>query len=105
MSQHTQTHTYIHARARVCVCMFVCVWTQSAGAVEYTDFISADRSDSPNECPGKAAKQSDNEARIMQTLWEMQNTPSLSPLPGPLWLGVVALNRVLSMGQIELFHI
>ena len=32
----------------------------------------------------------------------MRNTPSLPSLPDPLWLGVVALDRVLSMGQIEL---
>ena len=30
----------------------------------------------------------------------MWSTPSLSSFPGPLWLGVVALDRVLSMGQI-----
>ena len=29
----------------------------------------------------------------------MWSTPSLSSLPGPLWLGVVASDRVLSMGQ------
>ena len=33
----------------------------------------------------------------------MQSTSSLPLLPGPLWLGVVGLDRVLSMGQIELF--
>ena len=32
----------------------------------------------------------------------MQSTPSLPSLPGPLWPGVVAPDRVLSMGQIEL---
>ena len=37
----------------------------------------------------------------MLELWGMRNTPSLPSLPGPLWLGVVAPNRVLSMGQIE----
>ena len=30
------------------------------------------------------------------------STPSLPSLPGPHWPGVVALDRVLSMGQIEL---
>ena len=29
-------------------------------------------------------------------------SPSLPSLPGPLWPGVVALDRALSMGQIEL---
>ena len=35
----------------------------------------------------------------------MQRTPSLLSLPDPLWPVVVSLDRVLSMGQIELFHI
>ena len=38
----------------------------------------------------------------MLKLWEMQSTPLLPLLPGPLWPGVVAPDRVLSMGQIEL---
>ena len=37
----------------------------------------------------------------MLELWEMRSTPSLPSLPGPLWPGVVALARVLSLGQIE----
>ena len=35
----------------------------------------------------------------------MQSTPSLPSLQYPLWSAVVALDRVLSMGQIELFDI
>ena len=38
----------------------------------------------------------------MLELWVMQSTPSLLLLPGPLWLRVIAPDRVLSMGQIEL---
>ena len=34
--------------------------------------------------------------------WKMQSTPSLSSLPGLLWLGMVAPDKVISMGQIEL---
>ena len=41
----------------------------------------------------------------MLKLWGMWSIPSLSSFPGPLWLGVVAPDRVLSMGQIELFDI
>ena len=41
----------------------------------------------------------------MLKLWGMQNTPSLPLFPGPLWPRVVAPDRVLSMGQIELFDI
>ena len=56
----------------------------------------------PNECPGYDTKQSDGEATVMLELWGTRSTPSLPLLPGPLWLGVVAPDRVLSMGQIEL---
>ena len=38
----------------------------------------------------------------MLELWGMQSAPSLPPLPGPLWPGVVAPDRALSMSQIEL---
>ena len=38
----------------------------------------------------------------MQELWGMQSTPSLSSLPGSVWLGVVKTDRVLSTDQIEL---
>ena len=38
----------------------------------------------------------------MLELWGMQITPSLRLLPGPLRPGVVAPDRLLSMGQIEL---
>ena len=37
----------------------------------------------------------------MLELWEMWSTPSLSLLPGPLWPGVIAPDRVLFMCQIE----
>ena len=40
--------------------------------------------------------------RITLELWGMYSTPSLPSLAGTLWPGVVALDRVLSMGQIEL---
>ena len=58
-----------------------------------------------NECPGYDTKQSDGEVPIMLELWGMQSTPSLSLLPGPFWPGVVALDRVLSMDQIELNYV
>ena len=41
----------------------------------------------------------------MLELWGTQSTPSLPKLLDPLWPQVVAPNRVLSMGQIELFDI
>ena len=39
----------------------------------------------------------------MLELGKMRSAPSLSSLPGQLWLGVIAPDRVLSMGQKELF--
>ena len=75
---------------------------QSTGAVEYTNCISAEGLGLPNECPRYYSKQSDGEVPVMLELWGMRRTPSLPSLPGPLWLEVVAPDRVLSMGQIEL---
>ena len=57
-----------------------------------------------NEYPGYDTKPSDGEAPVLE-LWEMWSTPSLPLLPGPLFLEVVAHERFLSMGQIELFDI
>ena len=54
-----------------------------------------------NECPGYSIKQSDGKAAIMVVLWEMRSSPSLPSLLGTLWPGVVATDRVLSMGQID----
>ena len=41
----------------------------------------------------------------MMELSGMRCTTSLPSLPGPLWPGVEEPDRVLSMAQIELFHI
>ena len=48
------------------------------------------------------AKQSGVDVPVKLELWGMQSTPSLRLLPGSPWLGVVAPDRVLSIGQIEL---
>ena len=48
-------------------------------------------------------KKSDGEAPVMLDLWGMRSIPSFPLLSGPLWPGVVAHNRVLSLGQIEEF--
>ena len=55
-----------------------------------------------NDGPEFDTKQSDGEVPIMLKLWGIQSTPSLLSLPGPLWHGLVAPERVLSMGQIAL---
>ena len=76
---------------------------QLSGAVEYTDCISAEGKDSPNECPRYDTKQFDvEEAPVMLKPWGMRRTHLLRSLPGPLWPGVVAPDKVLFMSQIEL---
>ena len=57
---------------------------------------------SSNECPGYDTKHYDGEAPVILELLRMQSTPLLPSLLGPLWSGVVAPGRVLSIGQIEL---
>ena len=52
-----------------------------------------------NECPRYDTKQSDDEAAVILS------TPSLPLLPGLLWPGMAAPDRVLSIGQIERFDI
>ena len=41
----------------------------------------------------------------MLELWGMRRIPLLPLLPGPLWPGIGSPDRVLSIGQIELFDI
>ena len=59
----------------------------------------------PNDCPGYDSKQSDGEVPVMLKLWGMRSTHLLPSLPGPLCPGVVATDRVLSMGQRELNNV
>ena len=54
------------------------------------------------ECRGYGIKLSDGEAPILKLLG-IWSTPSLPLLQGPFWPGVVAPDRVLSTGQIEVF--
>ena len=61
-------------------------------------FCRGVRTPPPNECPGYDTKQSDGEVPAVLEVWGMQSTPSLPSLPGPLWPGVVAPDRALSMG-------
>ena len=56
----------------------------------------------PNECPGYDLKQSDGETSVMLELWGMRSTLLLPSFPGPLWPGIVAPDKFLFMGQIEL---
>ena len=77
---------------------------KSAVAVEYTYCFSVEGKDpNSNVCPGYAIKQF--EAPVMLDLWRMQSTPPLPSLSGPHWSGMLAPDRVLFIGQIELFDI
>ena len=75
---------------------------QSAGAVDYIDFISAEGKDSPNDCPGYNTKQFEIQGPVMLEFGGTRSTPLLPSLPGSLWPGVVTPDWVLSTGQIEL---
>ena len=59
----------------------------------------------PDQCSGYGTKLSDGEVPVMLELWGMWNTFSLPLLRGSLWPGVVAPDKVLSMGQIELNYV
>ena len=72
---------------------------QSTGASEYTDCFSY------NECRRSDTKKSNGESPVMLGLWRIRSTPLLLSLPGSLWPRLVAPDKVLFMGQIELFDI
>ena len=68
---------------------------QSAGAIEYTNCTSVEGKDHSNECPVYDTKQSDGEVPVMLEFGGMRSTHSLPSLPGSLWTGVVAPDRVI----------
>ena len=79
-------------------CSIICAMYRQkyypAGAVEYTDFSSAEGQAPPtNECPANDTKQSDGVVPVMPELWGIRSTSSLPSLPGPLWPGVVAPDK------------
>ena len=51
--------------------------------------------DSSNKCPGYDTKRSDGEASVLK-VWGIWSIPSLLLLPGPLWIKVVAPDKLLS---------
>ena len=59
----------------------------------------------PNKCPAYDIKQSESEDSEIMELWEMQITPSFPLLPGSLRPVVVAPDRFLPMGHIELNYV
>ena len=58
--------------------------SQLAGTVEYTDCISAEELDPPNECRRYDTQEFDVVFPVMLELWGMQITPSLPLFPGSL---------------------
>ena len=78
---------------------------QLAGTVEYPDCFSVYGYDSPNACPVCDTIRSDEETPVVLELSGMRSTYSLPSLSGPFWPGVVAHDRILSIGQVELFDI
>ena len=77
--------------------------TQLNGAAEYSDCFSAEGLPPVHDSPDYDTKQSDGESPVMLELWEMRSTLSLPSLTVPLNPRLVAIDRVLSLGQIELF--
>ena len=73
---------------------------QSAGTVEYTSLQRG--TTPPTSVLDMTLKKSDGVAPVMPEIWEMRSTSLLPSLPGPLCPGVVASDRVLAIGQIEL---
>ena len=104
-SRVTHTHIHTHTHVYIYIHIYWKIWkhvniswhlARAAGAVEYNDCIST------SETPGYDIKKSDGEVPVMLELWEMRSASLLSSLQGPLRPGVVAPDRVLSMGQIQL---
>ena len=79
-------------------------WPCRPGLQNKPTFLQRDKTSLQREV-GYDTKNSDREAPVMLELWGMQSTPWLPSLPGPLWLGGVESDSVLSMDQIELFDI
>ena len=67
--------------------------TQSAGAVEYTDYFSWGSLTLLQKCPRYDIKQSYGEVPVVLGFGGMWSTPSLPSLPGPLWPVVVAPDK------------
>ena len=75
--------------------------TNSSVAIPLTS-SSTQRVRRPKESTEYDTKQVDGEAPVIQELAGMRSTSLLPSLPGPLRFGVVAPERVLSMGKTEL---
>ena len=86
LGKHTgwQTQNYPNYWAIYTLLSFI-RFSQSAGAVEYTDCTSAEGEDPPNECPDYDTKQSGVEVPVMPGLWGMRSTLCSQVKSGPEW--------------------
>ena len=82
--------------------IYICVYPVDCGCRIHRLYFCRGVRPPSNECPGYGPKQSDGEVPVLLELFWMRSNPLLPSLSGPLWPGVVAPDRVLSMGQIEL---
>ena len=117
-------YVYICAYICVCMCIYICIWVclcayvyTCVSAFKRVYIFSTDlnvyiysrlilckgiRLSTTNECPVCDIKQSDGEVSVMPELRLLLTTLSLPSLPGPLWPGMIAPDRVQSTSQIEL---
>ena len=91
------------------MCLFVvCISHEQSGSLprwlglQNTPTAPLQRGKIPCRVSWYGTKKSDGKVPVMLELWGMRSTPSLPMLRGLPWPIVGALNRVLSMGQIEL---
>ena len=95
--KHTLTRAYIRLKIFLCHLSLSC----SVGwgfRIHQLLLCRVVRPPLLNECPVYDTKQSVGEVPVMLMRWGMRSIPLLPSLPGPLWAGVVAPDRVLSMG-------
>ena len=72
---------------------------QSTGAASLQKDKTPHTHTHAKEFPIYDTKKSDGEASVILDFVGMQSTPSLPSLPGPLWPGVVAPDRILAVGK------
>ena len=84
---------------------FIHLLALSPVVAEYNEFIAAKVEDALNECLAYDTKESDVEAPVMLELCGVRGTSLLPSLLGPIWSGVVAADKVLSMDKKKLNQI
>ena len=78
------------------------IWWPSRLGLQNTPTVTQQRMRLPQRVSCYDTKQSDGKVPVMLEVWGMRSNPLLPSLPGPLWPGVIAPDRVLSMCQIEI---